>query len=151
MKLEIYITPQIYKRGPNIKLISKKHIHVFENFKENKITCEIEDAPTKFSILHYDKADTDVQVENGKIVNDVGFSLNTIIIDGHVLTNEIFGFKTHYADRTSVSGNNYFGHNCYMTFDINQSLDFWIFDLKHQQTNDDHEIDVQKFIEEILS
>ena len=151
MKLEIFITPQIYKRGPNIKIISKKHSYFFENYTSNKIVCEIEQPPTKFSIIHCDKADSDVLIENGKIIKDVGFTLNTVKIADYVLTNEIFSIKTHYADGTSTVANNYFGHNCYMTFDIDQSLDFWIFNLRHQENNVNNEIDVQIFIDEILS
>lgn len=152
MKIEIYITPQVHKRGPNIKIISKKTAQDFTNFSGNKIVCEIESAPTQFTIMHYGKTDQDMLIENDHIVKDVGFTLNSIKIDGHVLTNEIFRFDTCFMDGTKIQANNYFGHNCYITFDINQPLDFWIFDLKNKRSlSYDNEIDVGKFIKEILS
>lgn len=152
MKLEIYITSQVYKRGPNIKIISKKSAQDFTNFTANKIVCEIESAPTQFTIMHYGKTDQDMLIENDQIVKDVGFTLNSIKINGHVLTNEIFRFDTCFMDGTKIQANNYFGYNCFMTIDINKPLDFWIFDLKNKKsTTTSHEIDIDKFIQEILS
>jgi len=152
MKIDIYITPQIYKRGPNIKIISAKHIYDFENFVGNKISCTIEDAPTKFTIMHYGKYNKDVKFANGKIVHDVGFTVNSINMNGHVLTHEIYRFDTHLSDGSKIQGNNYFGHNCYMTFDINEPLDFWIFKQKNKKTSTiENNIDIEQFIKEILS
>ena len=152
MKLVIYITPKIYKRGPNIKIISGKHTHVFENFKDTKIFCTIEDAPSKFTIMHYGKSDKDVVYASGKIIHDVGFALNSIELNDHVLTHEIFEFYTHFSDGTKIQANNYFGHNCYMTFDINEQLDYWIFKQKNKKSSmPKNDNDIEEFIKEILS
>ena len=152
MKLDLYITPQVFKRGPNIKIISKKHVYDFENFTDNKISCVIEDAPTKFTIMHHGKSDKDVEFKNGKIIHDVGFALNTIKMNGHVLTHEIYRFDTHFSDGSKIKANNYFGHNCYMTFDINEPLNFWIFNQRNKKTPiSQNTIDIEQFIKEILS
>lgn len=152
MNLSIYITPQINTRGPNIKIISRSHIYDFQNFQDNKISCTIEDAPTKFTIMHHGKSHKDVEFADGKIVRDVGFALNSIKMDGHVFTNEIYTFDTHFSDHSKIQANNYFGHNCYMTFDINEPLDFWIFKLKNKKTSTtENNIDIEQFITEILA
>lgn len=150
MNIELDITPQIYQRGPNIKIFAGKKVFTYENYQNNVIQCEIQDAPTKITIMHYGKSDNDIKLENNKIIKDTGFTLNSIKFDDHKLTNEIFKFEILLADGQKLTGNNYFGHNCAMTFDINEPIDFWIFKIKNQ-SNKDNSINIDEFIADILS
>lgn len=151
MKLKLNIIPQIYQRGPNIKIINKTSTFDFDNVTDTSLECDIDDAPTSFTIMHHNKSNNDILLEDGKIIKDTGFTLASIELNDQILKDEIFKFEISYANGTKMTGNNYFGDNCYMTINIDQPLEFWMFDLKHQKENVDYEIDVDKFVEEILS
>ena len=152
MKLQIYITPQIYIRGPNVKIITKEKIYDFLDFRGNKIECILPQPPIEFTIMHHGKSNNDLSIQNNQIVHDTGFTINTIKIDEYTLTNEIFQFDTCFSDGKKLKGNNYFGDNCYMTFNIDKPIDFWIFDLKSKNYHQSNfVVDIDKFIAEILS
>ena len=150
MKLELNITPQIYQRGPNIKIFAGSQVFTHENYKQNCIKCEIKDAPVKITIMHYGKSYDDIKLENDKIIKDTGFTLNSVKFNDHEIINEIFKFEITLADGKKLTNNNYFGHNCTMTFDIDEQLDFWIFKIKNQ-SNNDISINIDEFIADILS
>lgn len=150
MILELNIIPSIYKRGPNIKIFHAGKTHDYEDFREDKIIMELNSAPTSFTIMHHGRTDADVNFQNGLVVQEVGFTLHSIKLDNHVLQNEIYKFPMHRYGKTET-GHNYFGLNGYMTIDIDQDLDRWIWDIKHQFRDGDDNIDVDAFIKEVLS
>lgn len=156
IKIKFNFSVNNYNGGPKIRIYNNNDILVQKVLSEkgkNTILVEADlNFPTKLTIEHYDKnMKYDTRLEDGKIVDDKGFVLETIYINNFKLQNEIYLFKFLRDDGEEIVNNNYIGYNGKYIINIDsENLSTWYLKLQKSFINQLKDFDYTDFKKEIF-
>jgi hypothetical protein len=145
-----------YNGGPKIRIYNNKDVLVETTLSEkgqNNLAMEADlKFPTKLIIEHYGKnMKIDTKLEDGQIVNDKGFTLETIQLDKFRLHNELYHFKFIKEDGEEIMNNNYIGYNGRYIINIDsENLSTWCSKLQKSFVNQLENFNYKDFKKEIL-
>ena len=156
MKIKYYFFVNNYNGGPKIKITNDgEKLYQATLSEQGMKTVELDadlKFPTELAIQHYDKnMKYDTKVQEDEIVDDKGFVLEKIEIDGYVLQNELYHFKFIKDNGEEIVNNNYVGYNGKYIINIDSaSLPAWYFKLQKSFINKLETFNYLQFKDEIL-
>jgi len=156
MKIKFNFTVNNYNGGPKIRIYNNKDVLAETTLSEkgqNNLAIEADlKFPTKLIIEHYDKnMNIDTKLDDGGIVDDKGFTLETIQFDQFKLHNELYHFKFIKEDGEEIMNNNYIGYNGRYIINIDsENLSTWYYKLQKSFINQLENFDYKNFKKEIF-
>tara|TARA_B100001057_G_C22861129_1_gene954539 strand:+ start:2450 stop:2950 length:501 start_codon:yes stop_codon:yes gene_type:complete len=156
IKIKFNLTVNNYNGGPKIRIYNNKNVLVETTLSEkghNNLDIETDlKFPTKIIIEHHGKdMNTDTKLEDGGIVDDKGFTLETIQFDQFKLHNELYLFKFIKEDGEEIMNNNYIGYNGKYIINIDsENLSTWYYKLQKSFVNQLENFDYKDFKKEIF-
>lgn len=156
MIFKFNISVNNYNNGPKIQIgCNEKVLYRYQLTEAGPQQIEFSEdmqLPNTLYIEHYDKnMKRDTKVQEGKIIEDKGFSLQSIEIDNIALDKEIFDFPFQTEHGKTLKKNNYFGLNGKMLIHIDEdNLPSWFMKLQQSFINQNVTFDYDLFKNEIF-
>ena len=158
MDIEFRINVKNYRGGPKVRIFN----HDQKIFDDNLYTAGPQtirfktdmQLPNKLVLEHYDKdMRRDTQVDkDGKIIDDKGFTIESVKIDDVLLENELYHFSFIKEDGETLKRNNYIGFNGKFVIDIDKdNLYTWQSGWQKMLVTNTEIFDYEKFRQEIFS
>jgi hypothetical protein len=158
MQVEYRLNVKNYNGGPSIR-IYHNGAHIYDDKLQLAGPQTIRFAtemvfPNKLVLEHYGKnmrRDTQVD-QQGNIVNDKGFTIESVKIDDVLLVNELYHFDFVKDDGEVIKKNNYIGFNGKFVIDIDkEDLYQWHSGWQKMLVGSNEIFDYAKFRAEIFS